>query len=578
MDKKYDYDPKIHENKKFIEAYSYNDEDGTLRFEKVRYLDLDTGKKFFRFRRPDPDNKGKYIYNLNGITLVPYRLESWKDKSKILICEGEKDTNALFAATGIETTCAPFGAGSWPKELTPWFKNKTVNFCYDIGTEKAVLSHAEKLLSTAKKISIITLPSEEEHYDLSDYLEENKGKEKKTILDLYTKHSKSYPLYDHYPQFVHTFLSKKIPKRDVFMSSVAERESYTMFAGPKGVGKSSLMLQMAVNMARGTDFLTFTVPHPVRVLFINQEISEAAFQERLRLMKIDPEADPLLKENLMLWTTTGHPLKITEPKDQKRIRKYIHDISIDHVIYDTLRTTHSYPESKDDKMNEVLDYFFEFMFDLNSGLTLNHHTRKPGKDFVRGDIANIRGSAVLTDRADIVINIDWLPRKYTQESFALPLDKSRYCELEFNLRNDNRPPNMLLERGIDVWYVISDLYSIIGKKLTPEKVLQTVTSKVGNDWIYQQALMQILLVDASPVVAFNNITMAIKKGYLESETMTNEKGKPHRLRIKRESAREFITRIDKTSVEEEKKYATKDKEDMSVVLARVKGKYKKKEE
>jgi len=195
------YDPQKHKNVKFIESYAFNDENNVLLFEKLRFLDLDTKKKFFRFRRPNPDNKDEPIYNLNGITAVPYRLSSWKDKPEITVCEGEKDANAMAAlCPGLETTCAPFRAGSWPEELTPWFKEKKVYICYDVGNESDAEMVADNLLAVAKEVFIINLPSEIEEYDLSDYLEESKDRKAETIEeaigeaigDLYEKYATRY--------------------------------------------------------------------------------------------------------------------------------------------------------------------------------------------------------------------------------------------------------------------------------------------------------------------------------------------------------------------------------------------------
>ena len=48
-------------------VYQYTDEAGKVLFEVVRYI-----PKTFRQRRPD--GKGGYIYNMEGVRLVPYNL------------------------------------------------------------------------------------------------------------------------------------------------------------------------------------------------------------------------------------------------------------------------------------------------------------------------------------------------------------------------------------------------------------------------------------------------------------------------------------------------------------------------
>jgi putative DNA primase/helicase len=53
--------------KRIVATYPYVDEDGTLLYEKIRY----EGKKFSQRR---PDGNGGWIWNLEGIRRVPYRL------------------------------------------------------------------------------------------------------------------------------------------------------------------------------------------------------------------------------------------------------------------------------------------------------------------------------------------------------------------------------------------------------------------------------------------------------------------------------------------------------------------------
>jgi len=142
-------------------VYRYENEAGDLVFEKERYV-----PKAFRLRRWV---NGRVIYNLRGVDPIPYRLPKWKDASSVLICEGEKDADAV-AELGLHSTTGPFGAASWPVELTPWFKNKTAYLLYDVGEEKVAEFTAASLYGTAKEVRIIHLPPVRHEYDISDHL------------------------------------------------------------------------------------------------------------------------------------------------------------------------------------------------------------------------------------------------------------------------------------------------------------------------------------------------------------------------------------------------------------------------
>ena len=97
--------------------YPYRDEEGRLLYEAVRYRYQD-GKKTFRQRRPDPERPGNYLFNMEGVRLVLYRLPEVRaaieQKQPIFIAEGEKDADNL-AALSLCGTSSPMGAGKWGK-------------------------------------------------------------------------------------------------------------------------------------------------------------------------------------------------------------------------------------------------------------------------------------------------------------------------------------------------------------------------------------------------------------------------------------------------------------------------------
>jgi hypothetical protein len=106
--------------RKLTKVYPYEDEQGNLLFEKLRYVTED-GKKSFGHRRPDPDNPASYIYNATGVRKVLYRLPEVIDaivhEKTIWLVEGEKDADTL-AAKGLCATTMSSGAGHWEQDFT----------------------------------------------------------------------------------------------------------------------------------------------------------------------------------------------------------------------------------------------------------------------------------------------------------------------------------------------------------------------------------------------------------------------------------------------------------------------------
>ena len=101
-----------------VKKYDYVDAGGELVFQVVRYAPKD-----FRQRRPAPG--GGWVWNLQGVELVPYRLPELIASREVVVVEGERDVEAL-AALGVVATCKPQGSGKWPAELSPWFAGKDV--------------------------------------------------------------------------------------------------------------------------------------------------------------------------------------------------------------------------------------------------------------------------------------------------------------------------------------------------------------------------------------------------------------------------------------------------------------------
>jgi hypothetical protein len=96
---------------KVVATYDYIDTDGTLLFQVVRRDD-----KTFTQRRPDPERPGRWVWNLEGVPRVLYRLPAVlaavEARVRIFVVEGEKDADALVAAGEVATT-NPGGAGKW---------------------------------------------------------------------------------------------------------------------------------------------------------------------------------------------------------------------------------------------------------------------------------------------------------------------------------------------------------------------------------------------------------------------------------------------------------------------------------
>lgn len=161
--------PKGKARRKLIATYDYRDPAGALVYQVCRFEPKD-----FSQRRPDPENTGKWLWNLDGVTRLPYRLPELlaaDPAAPVFIDEGEKDADRL-AALKLVTTCNSEGADKWRSELNQYFKGRRVVILADNdapGLEHA-LKVAQALYGIAASVKIVDLPGLPPKGDVSDWL------------------------------------------------------------------------------------------------------------------------------------------------------------------------------------------------------------------------------------------------------------------------------------------------------------------------------------------------------------------------------------------------------------------------
>ncbi|MGB9792113.1 MAG: DUF927 domain-containing protein [Thermacetogeniaceae bacterium] len=160
--------------------YKYLDENGKLLFQVLRFPKRG-GKKVFKQRRPD--GKGGWIWNLDGVRKVLYRLpevlEAVNRGETIFVVEGEKDADNL-AKLGLVATTNPGGARKWRPEFSEYLKGANCVILSDndeVGREH-VQQVARSLHGKAASVKVLEFPGLPEKGDVSDWLAAGGTKEK----------------------------------------------------------------------------------------------------------------------------------------------------------------------------------------------------------------------------------------------------------------------------------------------------------------------------------------------------------------------------------------------------------------
>jgi hypothetical protein len=138
--------------KKIEAAYDYRDEKGQLLFQVVRYEPK-------AFRQRQPDGKGGWIWNTDGVRRTLYNAAAIAKADSVLVVEGEKDVESA-RKHGIIATCNPGGAGKWRDEYSELLRGKHITIIPD--SDEPGRKHAEEIAKSlhlkAASIKICTLP------------------------------------------------------------------------------------------------------------------------------------------------------------------------------------------------------------------------------------------------------------------------------------------------------------------------------------------------------------------------------------------------------------------------------------
>lgn len=275
-------------NPQIVGTYDYTDPQGNLVYQVVRYE-----PKEFRQRRPD--DKGGWIWNMEGVSRLPYRIGEVLMQPTVVITEGEKDADNIRSC-GMTATCNVGGAGKWLDAYSEFLKGKDIIVIPD--NDDAGKKHAEQVVKSldgkALSLKLVQVPAP--YKDASDYIASfvDVSEASKALRELIEKtpHTlKPLPVYtmaeleSQYVEFVRqvesrTFnLNRFMPSLGAHVRKLFPGELVVIMSDT-GVGKTAL--QQA--MARSTS--------PLPTLFFELELpSELMFERFVQMDTINTADD-----------------------------------------------------------------------------------------------------------------------------------------------------------------------------------------------------------------------------------------------------------------------------------------------
>jgi len=420
---------------KIVATYDYKDATEQLLYQQVRFT-----PKTFRFRRPD--GNGGWIWNLNGINPVLYRipelLEAKTHETMLFVVEGEKDVETL-RNHGLTATCNPGGAGKWRDEYLGairGFKELVVIADKDGPGQKHALSIAQSTNGYFERIKVLEMPGDGAK-DVSDWFEA--GGDIKLFMGIITNTEAWTPQSNPFPIStpIGTEKEKTSPRVmeaipvDVFMASgdadivwcikdLIPAEGVAILSGTSGYGKSWMLLDLAIECSRGGLWLGNFQTVEGRVLYVDEESSDRLIRKRLRKLLKGKGFDTT---SMDLHLSVSQGLCFNDPSSLSKFRLLMDSIRPSLVIIDTLIRVYRGEENSASEMAQVFGIVKTIVRDYRCAILFADHHRKLGihGGFPGGEL--LRGSSEKTAFVDTLLSL--LKR---DETLYVDHSKSRYAE------------------------------------------------------------------------------------------------------------------------------------------------------
>lgn len=193
----------------------------------------------------------------------------------------------------------------------------------------------------------------------------------------------------------------------------------SIVAAPGGYGKSWMLLDLAIECARGGRWLGRFQTTAVRVLYVDEESSERLLRHRLRKSL---RGKGLRGEDLDIHFAVGQGFSLSNPQSVAQLRRLLEELQPGLVIIDSLIRVHAAEENSATEMSKVFAVVKDLVRQSGATFIFADHQRKPGH--VTGNLEFLlRGSSEKMAFVDCLLSMQ---RK--DGTLIIEHSKSRFAE------------------------------------------------------------------------------------------------------------------------------------------------------
>ncbi len=317
------------------------------------------------------------------------------------------------------------------------------------------------------------------------------------------------------PALLRDFLSEKpLGNSGWLVDGLIPRNGICIVVAEGGLGKTTLVTQMALNMSTGRDVFKWKTVAPVRTLVVEAEGSRDMYRERVKTatevlrLDVDNATWAIQPAGSHKYEIGGHALEAL-----------ISSQKAEFVILDTLFLFTKADENRAvDVKQLVMNPLKLLASTYNTTFMLIHHTTKNNEN--RQGWQKGRGSAALHDDCDIWLRLEDHLDHEPKDTKHLWLDKNRYGPHGYELPLRYVAENAVFDLVRNAIEIQNDAAASLREKIAIQitRLAPEGTERDGHKWVSQRAILGLNLGSERSVIS--TLESMVSDGHLAESKLS----------------------------------------------------------
>lgn len=204
------------------------------------------------------------------------------------------------------------------------------------------------------------------------------------------------------------------PLKDELIPGILRMGHKMLLAGPSKAGKSFLLMNLAISLAEGADWLGMKCKQG-RVCYVNLELDSASCIHRFKEIYEKRGLDPAHVDAIDIWNLRGHAVPMDRLASilvhRFKDKRYV------AVIIDPIYKVITGDENNATEMSQFCSYFDKVATELNVAMIYCHHHSKGAVDKYDSAMDRSSGSGVFARDPDAILDMTEVKTEGCEENY-----------------------------------------------------------------------------------------------------------------------------------------------------------------